>query len=289
MGYNGASWDRLRSDTTNGLDVDVTRLPSIPAGNNNIGDVDIVSGTVTTVTSLTQMNGQAISMGTGVRDAGTQRVTIATNDAVPVTDNAGSLTVDAPVATPVFVRLSDGAAAISALPVTDNASSISVDWNGTQPVTGSGNATGALRVELPNNGTGLVGLNAGSNLIGQVSLQTNTGTGWTNFNATSGDGSTALTNTAQAVKASAGKVGGWFIYNPNSTVAYVCIYNVAAASVTVGTTNPLMVLPVPPLTAANLEMVHGINFSTAISCAATSTANGNGAPTTALDVNLFYN
>lgn len=27
MGYNGTSWDRLRSDITNGLDVDVTRLP----------------------------------------------------------------------------------------------------------------------------------------------------------------------------------------------------------------------------------------------------------------------
>ena len=36
---------------------------------------------------------------------------------VAVTDNAGSLTVDAPVATPVFVRLSDGAAAIATLPV----------------------------------------------------------------------------------------------------------------------------------------------------------------------------
>lgn len=35
----------------------------------------------------------------------------------PVSDNAGSLTVDAPVATPVFVRLSDGAAAIATLPV----------------------------------------------------------------------------------------------------------------------------------------------------------------------------
>lgn len=27
-GYNGTTWDRLRSDTTNGLDVDVTRLPA---------------------------------------------------------------------------------------------------------------------------------------------------------------------------------------------------------------------------------------------------------------------
>lgn len=35
----------------------------------------------------------------------------------PVSDNSGSLTVDAPVATPVFVRLSDGASAISTLPV----------------------------------------------------------------------------------------------------------------------------------------------------------------------------
>lgn len=53
------------------------------------------SGTVTTVstvTSLTQMNGAAISMGTGTRDAGTQRVTIATNDVVPASQN-GTWTV----------------------------------------------------------------------------------------------------------------------------------------------------------------------------------------------------
>jgi hypothetical protein len=47
--------------------------------------------------------------------------------AVPVTDNSGSLTVDAPVGTPAFVRLSDGAAAITALPVTDNSGSLTVD------------------------------------------------------------------------------------------------------------------------------------------------------------------
>lgn len=39
----------------------------------------------------------------------------ASSVAVPVTDNSGSLTVDAPVGTPVFVRLSDGSAAISTL------------------------------------------------------------------------------------------------------------------------------------------------------------------------------
>ena len=64
-GWNGATWDRLKSDTTNGLDVDVTRVSGV----------------------------------------------------VAVSDNAGTLTVDAPVATPVFVRLSDGTNPIATLPV----------------------------------------------------------------------------------------------------------------------------------------------------------------------------
>jgi hypothetical protein len=113
--------------------------------------------------------------------------------------------------------------------------------------------------------------------------------GWSVFNATSGDGSTALTNTAQAIKASAGQLGGWYIYNPNSVAAYVPIYNVAAASVTVGTTNPLMVLTIPALSAANLELVMGIAFSNAgFSCAAATTAAGNTALTTALEANFWY-
>src|SRR3990167_5591142 len=80
----------------------------INAGTNNIGDVDIVSGTVTTVstvTNLSQQGGVAISLNTGVRDTGTQRVTIATNDVVPVSqsgtwdevginDSGNSITVD---------------------------------------------------------------------------------------------------------------------------------------------------------------------------------------------------
>lgn len=41
--FNGTTWDRVRGDITNGLDVDVTRLPALPAGANNIGDVDVAS------------------------------------------------------------------------------------------------------------------------------------------------------------------------------------------------------------------------------------------------------
>lgn len=103
-------------------DVDVTSLPALVAGTALIGKVGIdqttpgttnkvsigTDGTVavtnldvalstrlkpadtltavTTVTSLTQMNGAAIAMGTGTRSAGTQRVTVATDDVVPVTN-----------------------------------------------------------------------------------------------------------------------------------------------------------------------------------------------------------
>jgi hypothetical protein len=54
----------------------------------------IDSGTVTTVstvTNLSQLGGAAIAMGAGVRSAGTQRVTIATDDTVNVAHVSGTL------------------------------------------------------------------------------------------------------------------------------------------------------------------------------------------------------
>jgi hypothetical protein len=45
MGFNGTSWDRLRSSTTNGLEVDVTRIVNpLPAGTNMIGKIDLSDG-----------------------------------------------------------------------------------------------------------------------------------------------------------------------------------------------------------------------------------------------------
>jgi len=59
-----------------------------------------------------------VPVGTGV-EATALRVTLATDSTglVSVDDNGASITVDAPVGTPAFVRLSDGAAAITTLPV----------------------------------------------------------------------------------------------------------------------------------------------------------------------------
>lgn len=63
------------------VQVDVLTLPAIPAGTNNIGDVDVLT-----------INGVAPAFGTGLRGATVQRVTIATDDSVPVT-NAGITTI----------------------------------------------------------------------------------------------------------------------------------------------------------------------------------------------------
>ena len=53
-----------------------------------IGAVEIApSQTLATVTNLSQLGGVAVAMGTGVRSAGTQRVTIATDDVVPASQS----------------------------------------------------------------------------------------------------------------------------------------------------------------------------------------------------------
>lgn len=81
----------------------VVQTGALPAGDNNIGDVDVL--TVPAPLSTT---------GGGV-EAAALRVTLANDSTglLSVDDNDGSLTVDAPVAAPVFVRLSDGAAAVA--------------------------------------------------------------------------------------------------------------------------------------------------------------------------------
>lgn len=98
----------------------------------------------------------------------------------------------------------------------------------------------------------------------------------------------ALSTTVQSVKAGAGKLGGWYIYNPNASVAYVQIFNVASGSVTLGTTTPTLSLGIPASSAANLMNGEGIDFSTAISIAATTTATGSTAPGTGLVTNFLY-
>lgn len=100
------------------------------------------------------------------------------------------------------------------------------------------------------------------------------------------DGTMGATKTQ--IKGSAGQLFGWYIYNPNSSVSYVQIYNLASASVTVGTTVPDLCLGVPATSAANLELVNGLAMGTGITFAITTTRGGNTTPSSTVDYNFWY-
>lgn len=136
-------------------------------------------------------------------------------------------------------------------------------------------------------------LPAGTNLMGKVgidqttpgttngvSLQLDTTSGWL-FNYQS-----ALSSTKAQIKGSAGKFGGYInLYNPNTAVTYIQVFNKASASVTVGSTAPDFVITLPGLATAsgtgtdrNLEITMGVAMGTGITIAATTTATGSTAP-----------
>lgn len=98
----------------------------------------------------------------------------------------------------------------------------------------------------------------------------------------------ALSNTKTAIKAGAGTFGGYMFYNPNSSVVYLQVWNVAIGSITVGTTAPTYVIPIPATAGANVEFTNGINHSAEINIAATTTATGSTAPSTAIDGFALY-
>lgn len=100
-----------------------------------------------------------------------------------------------------------------------------------------------------------------------------------------------LDETEEDVKASAGLVYGYYLWNGATSTRFVKFYNAAAASVTVGTTTPVLTIPVPALSAANVAFTLGIKFSTAICVAATTgVADADTGAPAANDVvaNIFY-
>ena len=137
----------MRSDTTNGLDVDVTRLPALVAGTANIGDVDVL--TVPAPLSTTG-NGTA---------ATALRVTVASDSTgvIGVGDNGGSLTVDGTVAISGAVDTELPAAAAladaTANPTTPLAGAALMGFNGTTWDRVRTANTGRLQVDVISGGS----------------------------------------------------------------------------------------------------------------------------------------
>lgn len=173
--YNGATWDRVRGDTTNGLDVDVTRLPT---------DLAIADDAAFTV--------------------------------------------------------------------------------GTSKVLGSGFMVDEASTDSADEGDIAIGRVTPDRKI-VVTHQGHTAGGLSRFKTLD------LDETEEDVKTSAGTVYGFYVYNAASTVRYLKWYNLAAASVTVGTTVPVETMPVPPASGIMMSPASlGIEYTVAICVAATT-------------------
>jgi hypothetical protein len=246
----------IGGDATNGLDVDVTRV--IPG---------------TTATALGKAEDAAHTTGdTGVMALAVRKDTLAassgtTGDYEPLgTDSLGalwtrdtSILVDDAAFTPATSRVLPGG--------------FFADETATDSVNEGDIGAGRMTLDRKQ----------------IVTPQPHTAGGLSTFMASGSDGSSILVATAQAIKASAGQLYGYYAYNPEAAVTFVHFYNVAAASVTVGTTAPLFTLAIPAGSAANLMFPYGVTFSNAgWSCAATTTAGGNTAPATGVSLVAWY-
>lgn len=354
---SGLLWTRIRGlQTPNGdsvLDdtndaVKTTVVSALPAGTNNIGDVDVLTlpstvhsadfdtgaGTDTTLAfglAVPASGGAAVVPGDAtaglkvdlgadndVTVSGTVAVTQSgTWDEVGINDSGNSITVDAPVGTPVFVRLSDGSSAISTLPVSlASVPSHAVTNAGTFAVQVDGSALTALQLIddtiIADDATFTVGTTkvSGAGFLADESSSDSVDEGdmgaarmtldrkliTTVRPSATGEGldifrSLDLDESEEDVKTSAGKVYGWYMYNNASSVRYVKLYNDTAANVTVGSTAPVLTVPLPASSGANVEYTNGIPFSTAISAAATTGVadSDTGAPSANdVVVNIFY-
>lgn len=104
-----------------------------------------------------------------------------------------------------------------------------------------------------------------------------------------------LDETEEDVKTSAGTVYGVWFSNTATTTRFLKFYNAAAASVTVGTSTPVLTLALPGNSSDDISgvfsLAQGIAFSTAICVAATTGAadTDTGAPGTGdVILNVFY-
>jgi hypothetical protein len=296
----GRLWASVKVDTA--LPTGANAIGKLAANSGvDIGDVDVTTvGTITPGTAATSL-GKAEDAGHTSGDVGVMALVVRNDtrgtlagtdlDYAPLQLNAsGDLRVDASA-----VTLTVAAHAVTnagTFVVQENGSQVQVDDAAFTPATSKIVMAGFEADESSTDSVdegdgGAARMTLDRKQI--VTVAPHTAGGCLIALMSSADGSTALTNAAQAIKASAGQLYGWYIYNPNAAATYVSIYNVAAASVTVGTTNPAMTLCIPATSAANILGAVGIEFLNAgFSAAATTTGGGNTAPTTALEATFFY-
>lgn len=133
------------------------------------------------------------------------------------------------------------------------------------------------------NGTWSIGLNAGSNIAGgYFPVPSTSSSTMLNFFAAT------QSNTVTQVKGSSGRIHKLVIYNPNTSIVWLQIFNAVPANVTLGTTTPLQSYPILASGVFEDFFEFGDAHNTAISIAVTTTVTGATAPTNGIVVNLGY-
>ena len=248
---------------------------SIAAGDNNIGNVDIASAL------------PAGSNTIGVVDLGS------TDNAVldDIASKAGSIKTAVEVIDNAISGSDMQVDVVASLPAgTNNIGDVDI----ASALPAGSNAIGKLAA---NSGVDIgdvdvTSISAGSNLVADVGLS----------GARTSGGTTAYKNldvdeSEDQVKASGGQVFWILAFNIGTAVRYLKFYNAAAASVTVGSTTPVLTLPLPTQAATangagfSLSVPNGIAFSSGITIACTTGAadDNTGAPGTGeVIVNLGY-
>ena len=203
---------------------------ALPTGANTIGGVTQSGtwniGAITTLPALAT----GVNVIGGVTRSGAWNIgTITTLPALPT----GSNTI--------------GAVTQASGPWAENITQIA----GVAIATGNGTAAGSIRVSLPTDGTGVVGLNAGTNVVGKMGIDQST-PGTTNAVATSPgartlvalDVATVTTGGTAVTALAAGNrtAGGWF-QNPKGATIDLCINEIGTASGTTSAGSTTCIVP----------------------------------------------
>lgn len=98
---------------------------------------------------------------------------------------------------------------------------------------------------------------------------------------------TDLDESAQEVTLQDTRFGGYYFFNPSTSVVYVQVFNVAG-SITVGTTPPTWVFGIPPKGGAHIEFKRGRNCENGIRIAATAQPTTNDAPAADIVGHVLY-
>lgn len=272
------------------ITVDGTVTANLAAGTNNIGDVDVLTLPGTGVEDAAETAGGTLLMaGTVRRDTAASSAGTTGDNATLNTDSLGRLwvsgaAVEDAAETAGGILLMAGSvrrdtAASSAGTTGDNAT-VNTDALGKLWVTGSYaedaahttgdalNAVATRRIDTAATSAGTSGDYATLDASAEGAL-------WVTNTPTTTSGCTIfrsidLDESEEEVKATAGNVYGYYVFNAAASVAYLKFYNATAANVTVGTTTPVMTFPVPAGAAANVSFAYPISFSTAICVAVTT-------------------